>query len=69
MSRSHEQHRLLTLVAAAIVLRVSTHTLLRVIQLKKVPALKVGGQWRIRESRFKKWVGQKENMVFELGKK
>ncbi len=66
-SNSPEQLRFITLVEAAGILRVSKRTLLRMIQLKKMPALKVGGQWRIRESRFRKWVEQKENVVSELG--
>jgi len=36
------------------------------IQKKDVPAFKVGGQWRIRESQFRKWVEQKENGDTEL---
>jgi excisionase family DNA binding protein len=38
------------------------------IQKKKVPAFKVGGQWRIRESQFRKWVEQKESGIFEFEK-
>jgi len=51
--------RFLTLVEAAEILRVSTRTLIRMIQKGKMPALKVGGQWRILEARFREWVEQK----------
>ncbi len=67
MSNGPEQPKFFTLAEAAGILRVSKRTLIRMIQLKNIPALKVGGQWRIRESRFRKWVEQKENMVSELG--
>lgn len=67
MSNGREEIRLLTLETAAEILQVSKRTLLRMIQKRDVPAFKVGGQWRIRESQFRKWVERKENGVSELG--
>ena len=61
MSNTQEEFRLLTLEASAEILQVSKRTLMRMIQKKEVPAFKVGGQWRIRESQFKKWVENKEH--------
>ena len=66
MSNGREEIRLLTLEVAAEILQVSKRTLLRMIQKRDVPAFKVGGQWRIRESQFRKWVEHKENGVSEL---
>ena len=66
MSNGRDEIRLLTLEIAAEILQVSKRTLLRMIQKKEVPAFKVGGQWRIRESQFRKWVEHKENGVSEL---
>ena len=63
MDSEHDGIRLLTLEAAAEILQVSKRTLLRMIQKKEVPAFKVGGQWRIRESQFKKWVEEKESQI------
>ena len=65
MGNTQEEFRLLTLEAAAEILQVSKRTLMRMIQKKEVPAFKIGGQWRIRESQFRKWVENKENRVFE----
>ncbi len=62
MSRNHGQLRFLTLAEAAAILQVSRRTLLRVIQQKKMPAFKVGGQWRLRESQLMRWVEDKENL-------
>lgn len=67
MDNNQEELRLLTLEAAAEILQVSKRTLLRMIQKREVPAFKVGGQWRIRESQFRKWVENKESGVSELG--
>ena len=67
MSNDHSELRVLTLTEAAAILQVSKRTLLRMIQQKEMPAFKVGGQWRIRESQFRKWVEHKENVVSELG--
>ena len=61
MANSDQELRLLTLQAAAGILQVSKRTLLRMIQKKEMPAFKIGGQWRIRESQFRKWVEEKEN--------
>ena len=55
--------RFLTLADAATILQVSKRTILRMIQKKEVPALKVGGQWRLRESQLKRWAEQKENLL------
>ena len=52
--------RLLTLSEAAALLQVSTRTLQRMIRQKQLPAFKVGGQWRMRESQLGEWLDQKE---------
>ena len=48
--------RLLTLLETAELLQVSQRTVNRMIQSKKLPAFKVGGQWRVRESQLTKWL-------------
>jgi excisionase family DNA binding protein len=48
--------RLLTLQETAELLQVSQRTVNRMIQDKKLPAFKVGGQWRVRESQLSKWL-------------
>jgi excisionase family DNA binding protein len=53
--------RLLTLAEAASILKISKRTLHRMIQQKQIPAFKVGGQWRILESRFQEWVEEEES--------
>lgn len=63
MTNNHTEIRLITLAEAAAILQVSKRTLLRMIQKRDVPAFKVGGQWRIRESEFKRWVEHKEAVV------
>jgi len=60
--------RFITLGEAAGMFQVSKRTLLRMIRQGGVPPfIKVGGQWRIRESQLKRWVEHKENGVAELG--
>jgi excisionase family DNA binding protein len=61
MSSELDGLRFLTLTEAAEILQISRRTLLRMIQHREMPAFKVGGQWRIRESQFRKWVERKEN--------
>ena len=61
MNGEQTELRFLTLGDAATILQVSKRTILRMIQKKAVPALKVGGQWRLRESQLKRWAEEKEN--------
>ena len=60
-SNNNEPLRLLTFTEASRALQVSKRTLLKLIQQNEVPAFKVGGQWRIRETRLRKWIEGKEN--------
>lgn len=61
MKKPDTSIRLLTLAEAAIILKISKRTLHRMIQNRQIPAFKVGGQWRILESRFQEWVQEEEN--------
>jgi excisionase family DNA binding protein len=63
MTNDHAELKLLTLAEAAAILQISKRTLLRMIQQREVPAFKIGGQWRIRESQFRKWVEGKESLA------
>lgn len=56
MSKDDTGLKLLTLTEAAEILKISKRTLHRMIQQGQIPAFKVGGQWRILESRFQQWV-------------
>lgn len=58
--------KFLTLVETAEILRVSKRTLLRMIKQKKIPSLKVGGQWRILERRLIKWTEQNQNRTSQI---
>lgn len=55
--------RLLTLPEAAELLHVSTRTLQRMIRRNDLPAFKVGGQWRVRESQLTRWIEGREDRV------
>ena len=63
MTGEQTELRFLTLAEAAIILQVSKRTILRMIQKKEVPALKVGGQWRLRESQLRRWAEEKETVL------
>ena len=60
--------RLLTLNEAAELLQVSTRTLQRMIHSGDMPALKVGGQWRVREAQLRQWVENREGSVRAMGR-
>jgi excisionase family DNA binding protein len=61
MESKLDQIRLLTLAEAAGLLQVSIRTLQRMIRSRKLPAFKVGGQWRIRESQLQLWIEHRES--------
>jgi excisionase family DNA binding protein len=66
MKKTDTAIRLLTLAEAASILKISKRTLHRMIQQKQIPAFKVGGQWRILESRFQEWVQEEESSPSKL---
>ena len=61
MSNPLEDLRLLTLPEAASLLQISTRTLQRMIRRNELPAFKVGGQWRVRESQLTRWIENRED--------
>lgn len=63
MSSTQEKFNFLTLEEAAAVLKVSKRTLHRLIKEKKMPAFKIGNQWRIDETRLREWVDHRENLT------
>ena len=69
MERSFDQIRLLTLAEAARLLHVSTRTLQRMIRSSNLPALKVGGQWRVRESQLTEWIERREGAASPVERK
>jgi excisionase family DNA binding protein len=68
MDKQLENIRLLTLSEAASLLQVSTRTLQRMIRNGGLPAFKVGGQWRVRETQLRQWVEDRENSAIETEK-
>lgn len=67
MKRPDTAIKLLTLAEAATILKISKRTLHRMIQHRQIPAFKVGGQWRILESRFQEWVEVEEHAAPKNG--
>jgi len=69
ISMEHQENsiRLLTLSEVATILKISKRTLHRMIQHRQIPAFKVGGQWRILESRFQEWMRVEEQSAPRLG--
>jgi len=68
MDQNHENIHLLTLAEAANILQVSTRTLQRMIRSGDLPAFKVGGQWRLRETQLRQWVENREGSKDEREK-
>jgi len=67
MKKPDSNISLLTLAEAASILKISKRTLHRMIQHRQIPAFKVGGQWRILESRFQEWVEEEEQTTPKAG--
>lgn len=56
MENNLDPLRMLTLGEAADLMHLSKKTLKRMIQRNKFPAIRIGGQWRVRESELSKWI-------------
>ena len=69
MHKQFPNIRLLTLSEAAQLLQVSTRTLHRMIRGGDLPALKVRGQWRLRETQLQQWVEHQETSAVHVRKK
>jgi excisionase family DNA binding protein len=67
METNGQNIRLLTLSEVAMILKISKRTLHRMIQHHQIPAFKVGGQWRILESRFQEWMQVEEHAAPRVG--
>jgi excisionase family DNA binding protein len=67
METNGQNIRLLTLSEVATILKISKRTLHRMIQHHQIPAFKVGGQWRILESRFQEWMQVEEHAAPRVG--
>ena len=67
MKKNYTVIKMLTLAEVASILKISKRTLHRMIQHRQIPAFKVGGQWRILESRFQEWVEEEENAIPKAG--
>jgi excisionase family DNA binding protein len=69
MDQKFDSIRLLTLDEAAALLQVSKRTLHRMIKTNELPAFKVGGQWRLRETQLRQWVEDQESSGTERERK
>ena len=69
MDEKIDSIRLLTLDEAAALLQVSKRTLHRMIKINQLPAFKVGGQWRVRETQLRQWVEHRESSGTERERK
>jgi excisionase family DNA binding protein len=67
MEQQENNIKLLTLSEVASILKISKRTLHRMIQHRQIPAFKVGGQWRILESRFQEWMQVEEHAAPRVG--
>ena len=60
------QENLLTAEQVARYLRVDKFTVYRLITQKKIPAFKVGNQWRFKKKLLDDWLKKNSNLTSEL---
>ena len=63
------QEPLLTAEQVARYLKVDKFTVYRLVTQKKLPAYRVGNQWRFKSSVLEKWLSQNMNMSLPFSKK
>lgn len=62
-----KMEELLTIEELAEYLKISKHTLYKMVEKGKLPALKIANQWRFKKGKIEKWLEEHENEY--LGKK
>ena len=67
MKKNYTVIKMLTLAEVASILKISKRTLHRMIQHRQIPAFKVGGQWRLLESRILELVQEEGNFAHKVG--
>lgn len=61
------QEKLLTAEQVARYLKVDKFTVYRLVTQKKIPAFKVGNQWRFKQSLLDEWLQKNSNLSPEVG--
>jgi excisionase family DNA binding protein len=61
------QEKLLTAEQVARYLKVDKFTVYRLVAQKKIPAFKVGNQWRFKKNLLDEWLEKNSNLAPEVG--
>ncbi len=61
------QENLLTAVQVARYLKIDKFTVYRLVSQKKIPAFKVGNQWRFKRKQLEDWLKQNSNLASREG--
>lgn len=56
VNRGKSMEKLMTLEEVAKYLRLSVHTLYKMAEQRRIPALKAGKQWRFKKEEIDKWM-------------
>jgi excisionase family DNA binding protein len=59
---SMSQEKFMTTKEVAQYLRVDQYTIYRLVTQKKIPAFKIGNQWRFKRSMLERWLKTKMNI-------
>ncbi len=59
VNRGKPMEKLMTLEEVAKYLRLSVHTLYKMAEQRRIPALKAGKQWRFKKDEIDKWLRAK----------
>jgi len=59
-----KMEELLTLEEVAKYLKISKHTLYKMLEKRKIPAFKVANQWRFKKSDIDRWLEKQRNFIF-----
>lgn len=61
------QENLLTTEQVARYLKIDKFTVYRLVMQKKIPAFKVGNQWRFKKTQLEDWLKQNSNLASREG--
>lgn len=65
MNENRNMEELLTIEELARYLKISKHTLYKMLEKGKIPALKIANQWRFKKSDISKWIEQQRKTTLK----
>lgn len=68
MNENRNMEELLTIEELARYLKISKHTLYKMLEKRKIPAFKIANQWRFKKEKIDRWLEEHEHQYSRKSK-